>query len=151
MKKGVISSIMAIAALALTLGAPTSAVAGKGYAKQKVVYHINYDKDKRQLGAMRNIQNHINAVGAKNLDLRVVMHGKGYTLLKRANSDPNFQQKVINLKKQGVKMQICANTIRGKKINVKNDLYDVEQKDIVPSGVAEIAHLQAKGYSYVKP
>ena len=30
-------------------------------------------------------------------------------------------------------------------------LYDVDQEDIVPSGVAEIAHLQAEGYSYVKP
>lgn len=150
MKRSVISTVMAIVAL-LTFGATTSAVAGKGYAKQKVVYHINYDTEKRQLGAMRNIQNHINAVGAKNLDLRVVMHGKGYTLLKRANTNPNFQQNVINLKKQGVKMQICANTIKGKKINVKNDLFDVDEKDIVPSGVAEIAHLQAMGYAYVKP
>lgn len=137
---------------ALTLGASIGVSMAGGYGKQKVVYHINYDNEKRQLGAMRNIQNHINAVGKENLDLRVVMHGKGYTLLKRANTDPNFEQKVANLKKQGVKMQICANTIRGKKINVKNDLYDVDKNtDIVPSGVAEIAHLQAIGFSYVKP
>ena len=47
-----------------------------GYGKQKVVYHVNYDDPKKQKGAMRNIQNHINAVGAENMDLRVVMHGK---------------------------------------------------------------------------
>ncbi len=118
---------------------------------QKVVYHVNYDNPKRQLGAMRNIQNHINAVGAKNLDLRVVMHGKGFTLLKRANEDPKFQSKVDTLKRQGIKFNICANTLRGKKVNYKTQLHDVSKRDIVPSGVAEIAHLQAQGYAYIKP
>ena len=44
--------------------------AGEGYGKQKVVYHINYDDPKRQKGALRNIQNHINAVGKETLDLK---------------------------------------------------------------------------------
>lgn len=145
MKK--LMTVLVAAVLTLGMGA---AVAGK-YGKQKVVYHINYDNEKKQLGALRNIQNHINAVGKENLDLRVIIHGKGYTLLKRANTDPNFQQKIANLKDQGIKFNICANTIRGKKINVKNDLYDVDDPDIVPSGVAELAHLQAQGYAYVKP
>jgi len=136
----------------MALGATAGTTYAAGYGKQKVVYHVNFDDEKRQLGTLRNIQNHINAVGADKLDLRVVMHGAGHTMLKRANTDPNFEQSVANLKKQGVKMQICANTIRGKKIDVKNDLYDVDEtNDIVPSGVAEIAHLQRKGFSYVKP
>ncbi|MDH3899417.1 MAG: hypothetical protein OEU51_00045, partial [Gammaproteobacteria bacterium] len=58
-----------------------SLTAGERYGKQKVVYHINYDDAKAQAGALRNIQNHINAVGAENLDLKVVMHGKGLSLL----------------------------------------------------------------------
>ena len=135
----------------LTLGLGISASLAGGYGKQKVAYHINYDNPKRLKGALRNIQNHINAVGKKNLDLRVVMHGKGVTLLKLANNDPNMQQKVISLKKQGIMFNVCANTLKGKKINYKNDLHDVSEKDIVPSGVAELAHLQAKGYAYVKP
>lgn len=138
-------------AAAIGFGAMVGQVVAGGYGKQKAVYHVNYDTEKRQLGAMRNIKNHLNAVGDKNIDLRVVMHGKGYTLLKRANSDMKFQAKVIDLKSRGVKFQICANTIKGKKVNVKNDLFEVEQSDIVPSGVAELAHLQAQGFSYVKP
>ncbi len=145
MKKLIAIAIMAALGFGVTV-----ANAGS-YGKQKVVYHINYKKEKRQFGALRNIQNHINAVGKENLDLRVVMHGGGYTLLKRANTDPNMQSKVVSLKKQGIKFNICANTIRGKKLNYKNDLYDVEQADIVPSGVAELAHLQAKGFTYIKP
>jgi len=132
------------------LGVMGVSVAG-GYGKQKVVYHVNYKQEKRQLGALRNIQNHINAVGAENMDLRVVMHSGGYTLLKRANNDPNIQGKIISLKKQGVKFQICANTLRGKKLNYKNDLFDVDKSDIVPSGVAELAHLESMGFAYIRP
>lgn len=137
-------------------------VAAEGYGKQKVVYHINYDNPKKQAGALRNIQNHINAVGKENLDLKVVMHGKGLTLLlepgsagntkfKAGNATDQMQAKIAGLKDQGVGFQVCANTLRGKKISYESDLYDVSQADIVPSGVAELAHLQAQGYTYIKP
>jgi intracellular sulfur oxidation DsrE/DsrF family protein len=32
-----------------------------------------------------------------------------------------------------------------------NDLYDVDESDIVKSGVAHIAVLQVRGYAYLKP
>ena len=139
------------------------AVAGEGYGKQKVVYHINYDNPKQQAGALRNIQNHINAVGAENLDLKVVLHGNGLALLlepdsldklkkfKHANADDKMTAKVTDLKGQGVDFNVCANTVRGRKVDYETDLYDVSSEDIVPSGVAEVAKLQAMGYSYIKP
>ena len=64
---------------------------------------------------------------------------------------PRHQQKVISLKQEGVVFEVCNNTLVNKKINYKNDLFDVSEKDIVPSGVAEIANLQQKGYVYIKP
>ena len=138
------------------------AMAGERYGKQKVVYHINYDNPQAQAGALRNIQNHINAVGAENLDLKVVMHGKGLSLLltpdtvektklKYGNASDQMQAKVAGLKDQGVSFQVCANTLKGKKISYEDDLYDVDKADIVPSGVAELSHLQAMGYTYIKP
>lgn len=123
----------------------------ENYGKQKVAYHINMDDEKILKGALGNMQNHITAVGKENIDLRVVMHGPGLALLKLANTNPDMQDKVANLKRQGVHFNVCANTLKGKKINYKTDLYDTSEKDIVPSGVAEIAHLQAQGFSYVKP
>ena len=149
----------AVAGLALIL---SGAALAEGYGKQKVVYHINYDDPKQQAGAMRNIQNHINAVGAENLDLKVVLHGKGLTLLLepdalgntkfgKANASDEMQAKVSNLKDQGVGFNVCANTLRGKKVDYLSDLYDVDKADIVPSGVAELAKLQAMGYTYIKP
>lgn len=136
---------------------------GEGYGKQKVVYHINYDDPKQQAGALRNIQNHINAVGAENLDLKVVLHGNGLALLlepdsltklkkfKHANANQVMTAKVSDLKGQGVTFNVCANTVRGRKVDVMTDLYDVDEQDIVPSGVAEVAKLQGMGYAYIKP
>ncbi len=141
----------------------TTVNASERYGKQKVVYHINYDNPKKQTGALRNIQNHINAVGAENLDLKVVLHGHGLALLldpdslaklkkfKHANANETMTAKIDNLKSQGVEFNVCANTVRGRKVDIDSDLYNVDKNDIVPSGVAEVAYLQAKGYSYVKP
>jgi intracellular sulfur oxidation DsrE/DsrF family protein len=151
------------AVLASTMLFSNAFAADSGYGKQKVVYHINYDNPKAQAGALRNIQNHINAVGAENLDLKVVLHGNGLALLlepdsleklgkfKHANATDDMTAKVSGLKDQGIEFAVCANTINGRKVDYMTDLYDVSDKDIVPSGVAEVAKLQAMGYSYIKP
>lgn len=151
----------ALLGAALALGLTQATLAG-GYGKQKVVYHVNYDNPKAQAGALRNIQNHINAVGAENLELRVVLHGKGltlllepdqaqYTKLKAGNATDKMTAKISGLKDQGVAFDVCANTLRGKKIDIEANLFDVSEADIVPSGVAELAHLQAQGFTYIKP
>ncbi|SRR6056297_611630 len=124
------------------------------YGKQKVVYHINYDggpDSKKYKGAMRNIQNHINAVGAENLDLKVVLHGNGLGVLMSAKQDDILQTAIGSLKGQNVSFHVCNNTLKGRNISYTEDLYDTWEEDIVPSGVAELAHLQQMGYAYIKP
>ncbi len=144
--------VIAIAiAVMVTFGFSATSVMAAGYGKQKVVYHLNYDNAKREKGMLRNINNHVKAVGAKKLDLRIVMHGKGYTMLQRANNDLQLQNTIIKLKDKGIKFQLCANTIRGKKLDV-NKLFGFDPKnDKIPSGVAEIAKLQKKGFAYIRP
>ena len=133
-----------------------------GYGKQKAVYHINGDNPQQNRGALVNIQNHINAVGAENLDIRVVMHGNGLAVLmypdevegtkmKRGNANEEMQTRITGLKNQGVRFHICANTLKSKNVSLEEDLYDATQVDVVPSGVAELASLQAQGYTYIKP
>ena len=140
--------IITVFLLSIALLFTGNLMAGDRYGKQKVVYHVNYDNPKAQAGALRNIQNHINAVGAENLDIKVVMHGKGLTLLltpdaaartklPSGNATDEIQAKISGLKDQG--------------IDFESDLYDVDKADIVPSGVAELARLQQMGYSYIKP
>ena len=154
--------IITVFLLSISLLFTGNLMAGDRYGKQKVVYHINYDDPKTQAGALRNIQNHINAVGAENLDIKVIMHGKGLTLLltpdaaaktklPSGNATDEIQAKISGLKDQGIDFEVCSNTLRGKKIDFESDLYDVDKADIVPSGVAELARLQQMGYAYIKP
>jgi intracellular sulfur oxidation DsrE/DsrF family protein len=156
--------IAVVGAVVLCMGSFIGqAAAAESYGKQKVVYHINYDDPKQQAGALRNIQNHINAVGAENLDLKVVLHGNGLALLvepdalghlpkfKHGNATMEMAARIDGLKNQGVGFQVCANTVKGRGVNVEQDLYNVSEADIVPSGVAQLAHLQAQGYTYIKP
>ena len=142
-----------VLALSLT-GTMAAAADGGRYSKQKVVYHINEDGgegDKVYLRDLNNIQHHINAVGAENLTLKVVLHGDGVNVLKDAVSNLRLQGQVINLKNQNVSFLVCKNTLVQRKIDPEEDLFEVYEEDIVPSGVAELSHLQQQGFTYVRP
>lgn len=123
--------------------------AENGYHTQKVVYHVN---DAEGAGAMlRNVTNHLNAVGDKNAEIVVVTHGKGVDFLLEGWADKegkSYEEAVQGLVNRGVKFQICNNTLRGRKI--EEDKVSMNAK-IVPSGVATVAELQQQGYAYLKP
>ena len=137
-----------------TVAQAQSANAAEYFGQQKVVYHFNGnggEGNKAYKGGLRNLQNHINAVGAEHLEAAVVMHGNGLGMLPEAMNDQDLQGAVASLKGQGVKFLVCANTLKGRNIDYEKDLYDVWDSDIVPSGVAELSRLQQMGYTYVKP
>lgn len=142
------AAIVALAALA------GGASADGRYGKQKVVYHINYkggEDDKAYRAAMRNVLNHIKAVGVDNIEIKVVLHGDGVGLLKDAVGNEKLASDVTNLKTMNVSFAVCNNTLVGRKIDYKKDLFEVFDDNIVPSGVAELSYLQQQGYTYIKP
>lgn len=155
-------TLLSLMIFAASLGGLSTAMADEnGQQTQKVVYHVNYYGAKQQTGALRNVQNHINAVGAENIDVQVVLHGNGVSMLlypdgvegtkmKEGNADDQMQARIAGLKQQGVRFEVCANTLKGRNVDV-DDLYDVSETDIVPSGVAELSKLQGQGYTYIKP
>lgn len=123
------------------------------YAMQKVVYHINTpggDAGEAYRGAINNMGNHLDAVGAENIDLRVVLHGDGIELLQDAVTNQTLAGRISDLKARGVRFLVCNNTLTGRNIDPA-DLFEVFEDDIVPSGVAEVAKLQAEGFAYLKP
>ena len=121
------------------------------YAKQKVAYHVNYSDAKRAIGAMRNAQNHINALGKDNYEIQFVLHGNGVELLRSvANENPDAAGRIDALRGQGVKFAICNNTLVGRKIGL-DELYFADASDVVPSGVAELGKLQQDGFVYLRP
>lgn len=125
------------------------AAAENGYHKQKVVYHIN-DSAVAPV-ALRNVQNHINALGAGNAEIVVVTHGKGIDFLLEDWKDSAGKSQgdmVQDLANQGVVFNVCRNTLTGRKIDENKVNMNAV---IVPSGVATVGELQVRGYVYVKP
>jgi intracellular sulfur oxidation DsrE/DsrF family protein len=134
-----------LAALAL---AAASAFAASG-DPIKAVYHVTDGVDKApQL--IRNIRNHHNA--DPSAKLVVVTHALGVDFLMRDAKDPNgnpFEVAVQDLVSQGVEFRVCEFTLKSRNIDKSRMIDEVKY---VPSGIAEVARLQAKeGYTYLKP
>ncbi|MBZ2209599.1 DsrE family protein [Massilia soli] len=116
--------------------------------QQKVVYHINDSENAS--AALNNIRNHLAA--APQAKIVVVTHGKGIDFLLEGAKNPTgnpYDVPVQELADRGVEFRVCKNTLDGRKIDKSKLLPEAR---IVPSGVAEVARLQAEeGYVYLKP
>lgn len=114
----------------------------------KTVYHINDSAN--AMAAMNNINNQLNA--SPKDQIVVVTHGKGidFMLLDATDKDGNpYEPKIQDLMAKKVDFRVCANTLKARKLD-GNAV--VKGGKIVPSGVAELAKVQAReGYVYVKP
>lgn len=144
------NKILFAAVLLLAMAVPGLVSAETPDDVTRVVYHVNQGDPAVHMGALRNVQNHINAVGAEAMDIKVVMHGGGINLLIGANENPDLQAAVDSLKLQGVDFQVCRNTLVSRSMPL-DALYDATEADVVPSGVAQLSILQREGYTYIKP
>lgn len=115
----------------------------------KVVYHVA-DGVEQAARALVNIRNHLQA--EPNTKIVVVALSNGVDFLVEGaalKSGKPFEPSVAALAAQGVEFRVCNNTLQGRDIKPASLL--LESK-IVPSGVAEIARLQAKeGFVYLRP
>lgn len=115
----------------------------------KTVYHMSegIPQASRALG---NIRNHLSA--DPTAKIVVVTHGLGIDfLLQDATNqmDQPFAGAIADLVNQGVEFRVCNNTLTSRKIDPNR--LTMEAK-IVPSGVAEVAKLQAReGFVYLRP
>ncbi|GAN46046.1 intracellular sulfur oxidation DsrE/DsrF family protein [Methylobacterium sp. PvP062] len=148
---------LALAVVLATMGigtvrAGSEAPAGY-YADQKVVYHnggSGPDEAAYFKRLLANLRNHVEAVGKAHVEIRVVSLGYGVGLFQSAANDKELAGRIDALKGMGVRFLVCANTLRERKID-RTTLYGVGEDDLVPSGVAELARLQAMGFAYIHP
>jgi uncharacterized protein len=115
----------------------------------KVVYHV-MDTDAQASLALGNIRNHLRA--DPNAKIAVVALFKGINMLLEGSQDKNgnpYAVPIEELAGKGVEFKICKNSMDFFKVDAGKVL---PQAKIVPSGVAEIARLQAQEhYAYIKP
>ena len=115
----------------------------------KVVYHV-MDTDAQGMLAMGNIRNHLRADPSVKITLVALF--KGINLLLEGTADKNgnpYALAIEELAGKGVQFDICKNSMDFFKVNPGQVLPQVK---VIPSGVAEIARLQAQEhYVYIKP
>ena len=115
----------------------------------KVAYHVNTGVE-TAAGILGNVRNHLNA--DPSAKIVVVTHGAGIDFLLDGAKDSKgreFSGMVSDLTAKGVQFRVCNNTLTSR--NIDPSKVSMEAK-IVPSGVSEVARLQAKeGYVYLKP
>ena len=141
--------IFASAALVLAAMLGLAFVAHAQEAKPvKVVYHVNTDVE-TIAPILKNIRNHLNADPMAKIV--VVTHGMGIKFLLQGAKDSmgqEFSGTVSDLASKGVEFRVCNNTLTANKVSPDRLLKETR---IVPSGVAEVARLQAQeGYVYLK-
>ena len=133
-----------LAAIAVTLSMTAAASEGT-----KVVYHVN-EGVQQASRAIGNIRNHLNA--DPKAKIVVVTHGPGIDFLLEGAENmagAKFTGAIAELAGRGVEFRVCNNTLVSRKIN-KDQV--IQEAKIVPSGVSEVANLQAKEkYVYLRP
>jgi intracellular sulfur oxidation DsrE/DsrF family protein len=119
------------------------------WAQVKVVYHLN-EGIPQASRAIGNIRNHLAA--DPSAKIVVVTHGQGIDFLLEGATNPAnqpFAGSIGELAGRGVEFRVCNNTLVTR--NIAKDRV-VMEASVVPSGVAEVARLQAKeGFVYLRP
>ena len=123
--------------------------ASLAWGQVKVVYHLS-EGIPQASRAIGNIRNHLAA--DPTAKIVVVTHGAGIDFLLDGATDSkgqSFVGGIGELSGRGVEFRVCNNTLVSR--NIAKEKVAMEAK-IVPSGVAEVARLQAKeGYVYLHP
>lgn len=115
----------------------------------KVVYHLN-EGVQQASRAIGNIRNHLNADPGTRIV--VVAHGPGIDFLLEGAEDAQgrvFSGPIGELAARGVEFRVCNNTLVSRRIPKERVVMEAK---VVPSGVAEVARLQAKEqFVYLRP
>ena len=114
----------------------------------KTVYHLS--DDKQATLAMNNIHNHLAAdPGAKIVLVALSTGVRAFAFGAQDAGGRPYSEWVDQFVARGVEFRICHNSMNALRLT-KSDL--IEKVQVVPSGVAEIARLQAReGYVYIRP
>ncbi len=117
-------------------------------AQVKAVFHIE-DAASQALAGLRNVKNFMDT--EPTAKIVVVTHAQGVDFLMNDAKDRNGNPYAIAvelLKERGVKFEVCEITLKNR--SLKKDQF-IPEAQFTPSGVVEIAKLQAQGYGYIKP
>ncbi len=140
------------AAAVAVLGIPGQAAAAgfHGAVATKSSYGVIFQIDNGSNGAIKktinNVQNLLQDPRLKGkVKVELIANSKGYAIYVKNNG---FEKKLLKLKKEGVILAQCNNTLHELHVN-RNSLYPFVA--VVPSGMGEIALRESEGWAYIHP
>lgn len=152
---GTFLGVAALAGVIAAGGLAAEASHLPGTKKHKIVYHFNGSDDgnhvKKATAVLGNIQNHVNGVGGwKNVeDVVLVVHGEGIVPFIEKNMDPELRKRFDILTVSGMKLGVCGNTLKAKKLAIEE--FRDGSVHLDQGGVTALMEYQEKGYSYIRP
>ncbi len=130
--------------LALVLGLAASCA----LAQVKAVFHVD-DAQEQALAGLRKRQELPRHRADREDHRRDACERRRFPddRAKDRNGNP-YEVAVELLQQRGVRFEVCEITLKNRDLK-KNQF--IEEASFVPSGVVELAKLQAQGYAYIKP
>ena len=119
------------------------------YQPQHVVYQVTESGGWLRhgyRGVLKSLRNHVDAVGASNIQVRVVLQGQGLGMLQ--TSDAAERAAIDELRLRGVRFLVCRHSL----IEAGQDLRaysGLTAADVVPAGVAAVTELEMQGFVYI--
>lgn len=143
-----IPNLLALLGMLLAGALSTGAVAARADDAIKVVYQFSEERLATQ--TMNNIANHLAAdPGVKIVVVALSSGVRAFVFGAQDATGRPYSEWVDQLAAKGVEFRICKNSMTALKLT-RSDL--IEGLQFVPSGMAEIARLQAReGYVYIHP
>lgn len=146
------TSTIAVVAAALGLSAGQALAGVSVPAKSNphheygAIFQLDSGGDHAIKKTLNNIENLLGDPRVKgHIHVELLANSKGYDVYVKNNG---FEKKLEHLKKEGVILAQCANTLRELHIDRK-DLYSFIT--MVPSGVGEITLRESNGWAYIHP
>ncbi|MEJ2509390.1 MAG: hypothetical protein P8009_07930 [Gammaproteobacteria bacterium] len=138
------------AALAFSVGPALAATSTPAPANPHheygAIFHLDSGGDHAIKKTLNNIENLLNDPRVKgHIQVELLANSNGFDVYVKNNG---FKKKLEHLKKEGVILAQCSNTLREKHIDRKH-LYSFIT--MVPSGVGEITLRESQGWAYIHP
>lgn len=116
---------------------------GKTY---HVIFEMTEPEPEKWSGVFNNVNHLIAALGSADVEVEVVVHGPAIPAVTK-DDGAQFSSKFGDLRKKGVLLAACHNSLEGRHIPLSN----VQSSfTVVPSGVAEVVKKQHDGWQYLK-
>ena len=115
--------------------------------KTKVVFHLDWDEEKRLVMALNNITNLLKEIPATEAAICLVANGSAVRLFHREHAIA-YGSRVEDLSAKGVRFLMCNNSLTNMNIDPVQLLNGCE---VIKAGIVALIEFQADGYAYIKP